>query len=983
MSTRRLLLALAMTLWAGMCPPAPQGAGVIAGDGAEAIRGFLPAVMTGIPARADGAQPLSRPPAGVSDQNPAFSPDGRFLVFTRFENGYNSGPAGVFRLDLSSGKAIRLTPEEDQDHVNLPGSAWNPVRNRIVFASDRSDRGDLWRIAPDGSDLTPVTDHDGPPWYIEPSWSPDGEWIVFEAGNGVPDDRQRGSIWKVRADGTRLTVLTDGPAEGVDDRQPNWSPAGDRILFQRRGPDSDDWDIYTMAPDGTDVRRVTDRSSSDTDASWSPDGRYIVYSSDYGGLPTSSIFVVPAEGGTPARVTFSDAYEDGAPSWSPDGRWIAFESRLGEGGDSPASLWRVPAPAATAFTWPEWAYEARLAGVSFEPDMSDAEIEARLQRAVEDGVSVLVVDAPTGWSYTAWVDDVAFNRVLTLMRDRVFPRAHAKGLKVVWYLAGLELVCEGCAQTGRDPATEHPQWMQIDRSGDPVQFSGVQGIFWLGPDDLDAWLSPESPYRDFYIGRIEEIASAGADGLWMDVAYLLNGIGQFDDLWPSYDPYSQAAFRAAYGYADIPAKDWGDPTWRRFVRWRQISIARFIRDVAAAAQRRVPGLLFFTENWGIDSNFVTQYAQDSLDFITTPFVATAHELEPVDQGDAGMANATLKQWRDYVLMVKFAAAVNKGRPAWVLTYAGGVDDSLREGGVHLAEGANFYEAKGPEMMDDSTGSRPVLFPWLAANARLAYHSSSMAEVAVWYSPRTRDFIDGENAGDSKFDYAAATYLSAYRGLGRDLLKAQIPFDIVTGQWSLAELRRYAWLVLPNAVCMSAGEAALLRDYVAVGGKLAVTGDTGERDAWCRPRPGNALTGVPTHSLHAVSSDLLRTDLANADRGRVLIEPRRGEDERGPFLLLTLVNFDSGRDVMDINVDLRLPGAFSPTSVVWNAPDAAGGDLPFTIGAGRVRLTLPVLHTAAAIILRDAALRPTGSFGYRPGFPPSPRSGAMPLHAQEE
>ncbi len=610
---------------------------------------------------------------------------------------------------------------------------------------------------------------------------------------------------------------------------------------------------------------------------------------------------------------------------------------------------RTPTP--TAFAFPDWAREARLVGASFDPEMTDAEIEAKLQQLADQGVSVVVADAPTGWSYTAWVDDAEFNQVLTLMRDRVFPRAHAKGLRVVWYLTGLELICEGCVQTGRDPAVEHPQWVQIDRFGNPVRFSNVQGVFWLNPDDIDVWLSPESPYRDFYIARIRDIAAAGADGLWMDVAYLLNSIGPYDDLWPSYDPYSRAAFQAAYGHSAIPAKNWSDLAWRHFVRWRIESITRFVEDVAAAARAVNPNLLFFTENWGMDSNYVTQYAQDPLEFLANPYVATAHELEPVDQDDTGMANATLKQWRDYALMVKFAVAANKGKPGWVLTYAGGIDDSLREAGVHLAEGANFYEAKGPEMVDDSTGSRPIVFPWLAANAPLAYHSTSMAEVALWYSPRTRDFIDGENAGDDKYDYASTTYIREYRARAQDLLKAQVPFDIVTGQWSLDELRQYAWLVLPDVRCLSDAEVALLRDYVAAGGKLAVTGSTGAMDEWCQPRVANALAGVTTYPFSAVTSDVVTTDLSAYHKRRVLIEVRTGSDADGPFVLIPLVNFDRSRTYTDVGVTVRLPDGFTPSSVAWNAPDAAGGTLTYSVRSGRLSITLPRLKTAAMVIVR--------------------------------
>lgn len=294
--------------------------------------------------RSDRAIRLTTPPGSASDQNPASSPDGTRLVFTSFENGYNEGLAGLLLLNLNNGQITRLTPVEDQDNVNLPGSAWNGGNDRIVFASDRQEADDLWRIAPDGSDFSRITTHAGMPRFIEPSWSPDGQWIVFEGSQpGASEDGLVGHIWKVRSDGSSLAQLTSDPA--YDDRQPNWSPAGDRILFQRRALPDGQWDIYTMASDGSDPHNVTDDpTASDTDASWSPGGQCIVYSTDHGGLPVPNIFVISARGGQPVRVTLSDTHEDGAPSWSPDGKWIAFESHEGPGEDSPSALWRIAAP---------------------------------------------------------------------------------------------------------------------------------------------------------------------------------------------------------------------------------------------------------------------------------------------------------------------------------------------------------------------------------------------------------------------------------------------------------------------------------------------------------------------------------------------------------------------------------------------------------------------------------------------------------------
>ncbi|RMG55004.1 MAG: hypothetical protein D6723_03625 [Acidobacteria bacterium] len=294
--------------------------------------------------RTDGAELIYDPTGRASAQNPAFSPDGQTLLFTLFHTGYNDGPAGLYVIPMTGGDPVVLIDEEGHDSVNLPGSSWNAATNRITFASDRQDIDEIWTMAPDGGGLFRVTHHTTPGYFIEPSFSPDGEWIVFEADTDAPDEEQRASIWKVRADGTELTQLTDGPRSSTDDRQPNWSPTGDRILFQRRSLGSDDWNLYTMSPDGSDIRPVTTAPSSDTDASWSPDGRWIVYSSDHGGLPVPNLFIIPAEGGTPIRVTRDRTREDGAPSWSPDGEWIAFESHRGQDEDTPASLWRIAAP---------------------------------------------------------------------------------------------------------------------------------------------------------------------------------------------------------------------------------------------------------------------------------------------------------------------------------------------------------------------------------------------------------------------------------------------------------------------------------------------------------------------------------------------------------------------------------------------------------------------------------------------------------------
>ncbi|MFH2008602.1 MAG: hypothetical protein ABI333_18590 [bacterium] len=98
-----------------------------------------------------------------------------------------------------------------------------------------------------------------------------------------------------------------------------------------------------MDPDGAGQTQVTSGVGDKTDASFSPDGRHIVYSSS-AGLAYANIFVISVDGGSPVRVTDYDGY-DGAPSWSTPGR-IVFESFPGDPDDSAGTtLWVIDAPA--------------------------------------------------------------------------------------------------------------------------------------------------------------------------------------------------------------------------------------------------------------------------------------------------------------------------------------------------------------------------------------------------------------------------------------------------------------------------------------------------------------------------------------------------------------------------------------------------------------------------------------------------------------
>lgn len=173
-------------------------------------------------------------------------------------------------------------------------------------------------------------------------------------------DEYVGSIAIVSASGGAVQqLLIDG-----DNRLPVWSPDGTRILFQRRTVTNNEggYHLFTIKPDGSELNQITGNEPKpvdnlDSDASWSPDGKWVLDSACYNANPATpcaddakaNIFLVSADKtstGQPTiiRVTNNPTAEDGAPAMSPDGRWIYFESHKTDDDGSPSQIWRIATP---------------------------------------------------------------------------------------------------------------------------------------------------------------------------------------------------------------------------------------------------------------------------------------------------------------------------------------------------------------------------------------------------------------------------------------------------------------------------------------------------------------------------------------------------------------------------------------------------------------------------------------------------------------
>jgi hypothetical protein len=198
------------------------------------------------------------------------------------------------------------------------GPSWSPTGSLIAFASQLpSSQIELSTMAPDGSARTQVTSLGSASF---PAWSPDGSKLALASYSTTTNNYD---IWTVAANGTNPTQLTSSPAEDI---APSWSPDGSRISFvtNRDG----DREIYVMDPDGGHLTDLTNRHASEEEsADWSPDGSKIVFSSI---VPNGSpdVSVMDAAGGGVVRLGVGYY-----PTWSPDGKRIAFTRSAAGGTD--------------------------------------------------------------------------------------------------------------------------------------------------------------------------------------------------------------------------------------------------------------------------------------------------------------------------------------------------------------------------------------------------------------------------------------------------------------------------------------------------------------------------------------------------------------------------------------------------------------------------------------------------------------------------
>ncbi|MBX9812957.1 MAG: Tol-Pal system beta propeller repeat protein TolB [Burkholderiales bacterium] len=241
--------------------------------------------------------------------------DGRYDIRFRLMDVVKQTQLAGF-VYFASAAQLRLTAHKIADVIyeKMTGDA-GVFATRITYVVKKGARYELQVADADGFGAQTVLASNEP--IISPAWAPDGTRLAY-----VSFERKKPVVY--------VQSLTTGSRQVVanfwgSNSAPAWSPDGTRLAVTLTKDGGSQ--LYLVNADGSGTpTRLTHSSAIDTEANFSPDGQWILFTSDRGGSP--QIYRIPAAGGQAQRLTFEGGYNV-SPRHSPDGKSFTFIQRNG------------------------------------------------------------------------------------------------------------------------------------------------------------------------------------------------------------------------------------------------------------------------------------------------------------------------------------------------------------------------------------------------------------------------------------------------------------------------------------------------------------------------------------------------------------------------------------------------------------------------------------------------------------------------------
>jgi Tol biopolymer transport system component len=273
-----------------------------------------------------GEKQLTHPPAGVVDDQPDWSPDGRTIAFERCPS---DAPCSVWTVDANGGEPAQVRVRCELEPIcDASAPAWTPDGRLVVDLAQgrerrRGDLGQIERFSLEligrrGSQRTIVARDRWTGDAKESTVAPDGRSLVYMAWNSWRTKPANGTaLYAIRMDGSHRRRLTPWKLGAGD--HPAFSPDGRTVFFKSNAENEKQSDYYTLDVKARRRTRLThsEPGSIVLSGSFSPDGTRIVHARDgVGG--NGDVFVMRADGSDIVPVTRSPE-ADSAADWGPPG----------------------------------------------------------------------------------------------------------------------------------------------------------------------------------------------------------------------------------------------------------------------------------------------------------------------------------------------------------------------------------------------------------------------------------------------------------------------------------------------------------------------------------------------------------------------------------------------------------------------------------------------------------------------------------------